>query len=81
MKIHYVENDWGHKMPIQFDDECCQTMTRTLSIENKPYKGFWFDHSDGVVKEIDNGKIVGRVTRCWFCHTDIELIKRELKEL
>lgn len=78
MKIHYVTNAWGHKIPIYFD-KCCETMTMTYSLEERPKKGFWFDPADGELKEYSNGKIVGGVTRCWFCHTDIEFIERELK--
>jgi hypothetical protein len=78
MKIHYVINQWGHYMPIFFD-RCCDTMTMLFSPESKPTKGFWFDNTDGQLKEYNNGKIVGRVTSCWFCHKHIELIPRELK--
>lgn len=79
MKIHYVINDWGHYMPIHFE-KCCETMTLLFSPEKKPHhKGFWFDNTDGKLKEFSGGKVVGEVTRCWFCHKDIELIGRELK--
>ena len=79
MNIYYVKNAWGHKLPVYFD-ECCEVMTRLYNLETKPHKGFWFDPSDGELKEYDNGKIIGRVTRCWFCHTNIKLIERELKD-
>lgn len=79
MKIHYVKNAWGHCMPIYFD-KCCDTMAHLFSPEKKPIQGFWFDNSDATLKEFSRGKIVGRVTRCWYCHKDIEIVERELKD-
>jgi hypothetical protein len=79
MKIHYIENAWGHFMPIYFDT-CCEPMTRLFSPETKPHTGFWFDNSDAELKEYRSGKIIGTVTRCTYCRTDIEMVKRELKE-
>lgn len=78
MNIHYIENAWGHYIPVYFD-KCCDTMTMLYNLEEKPNNGFWFDTQKGQLMEYSNGKVVGIVTRCWFCHKDIDLIKRELK--
>lgn len=79
MNIHYIENIWGHFMPIYFD-KCCEPMTRLFSPETKPHTGYWFDNSDCQLKEFTSGRIMGTVSQCPFCHTDIEFFKRELKE-
>lgn len=78
MKIHYVKNAWGHFMPIYFD-KCCDTMTTLFSPEKKPHKGFWFDNSDCTLKEYSGGRVTAEITKCGFCHADIQFIERELK--
>ena len=80
MKIHYIQNAWSHKIPIEYY-ECCESMNKLYSLETKPHNGFWLDPSDGELKEYSGGKVVGVIDRCWFCKADIEVIKRELKPL